>query len=89
MASDDWVPHHNGMVKGTIGVFPALFGAWEVLEKVNGEWDAFKPALYSLKEIKDHDPNRSPPYIFTTRTRDEVIAEAKRLADEYVANKPK
>lgn len=39
----EWTPHSDGYINGTVGVFPFLFGSWEVWVKEGGEWQAHKP----------------------------------------------
>jgi hypothetical protein len=32
-----WESHADGFVNGDVGVFPYLFGSWEVWIRINGE----------------------------------------------------
>lgn len=87
MTDRGWTPRTDGFVNGDVGVFPALFGAWEVWHKIDGEWRAVKPQIYAARNGREHDPNASPPFRYWERTRDETIAEAKLLALEWRARR--
>lgn len=81
----EWVesPDTRLIIKGDIAISPSLFGAWEVWHRVDGQWDQVQPPIYALKEVKEYNKDASPPYSFYTRSRDEVIAEAKKLAEKW------
>ena len=81
---DTWKPHYDGFVKGPVGVFPGFAGSWEVWRFVDGEWSPTTPPIIAHGNTRDYDPNRQPPFLFKENTRDEVIAEAKRLAEVTV-----
>lgn len=83
---DSWVAYRDGFVLGRVGVFPSYFGSWEVLVRSeDGEWREAVPEISVGPETRSFDRERSPPYVFETRTRDCVIAEVKRLAAEWAA----
>jgi hypothetical protein len=85
--SDDWQPYHNGFVKGHIGVFPAVPDAWAVWDNFSGEWRKSEPFIAAARNGRTHTPGGDPPFHFWERTREETIAEAKRLAEKWLAER--
>jgi hypothetical protein len=83
-----WTPHVDGFVKGNIGVFPYFFGSWTVWDNFSGEWQESEPFTCASMEGVDVDLNRDPRYLYWTRSKEETIADAKRLAEEWLLIRP-
>ena len=80
---DGWTPFQDGFVKGDVAVFGGIFG-WRVCSRTNGEWAPVEPRISAAREgMRFHDGGRREPYEFWKRTREETIAEAMTLADEW------
>lgn len=71
------------IIKGDVAVSPTIFGAWEVWHRVDGQWDQVRPLICALKDVREYNKDASPPYTYHTRSREEVIAEAKKLAEKW------
>ena len=83
MSTDDWKPHYDGFILGDLGVFPCI-GGWAVWEKVEGEWREVDPFLSAGLQGVTHTKGAFEPFYFWERTRDETIAEAKRMAVKWL-----
>lgn len=84
MAEPEWQIQGDGLVRGNIGVFPTI-GAWVVWDNFSGEWLEAEPFTFAEVSGRMPDPSRKTMYLQFTRTREETIEEAKRLAIEWLS----